>query len=309
MHHAWLITGKPGIGKASLAYRFARWRLAGAPWTTMGATMAIDPAHPVFRRVAAGTHADLLTVEREFNEKTKKLRSEIVVEDVRAVGNFLRLTPAEDGWRVVIVDGAEKMNRNAANALLKILEEPPPRAVLLLVCSAPGRLPATLRSRCRQLILAPLAEQVVASLLDIAQPDLPADQRARLAALADGSIGRALELAEGEAVAIAALVQEILGGLPGVSVLRAHEVADKLGRNDTGFATFMDLTRSAISTALGNVLRGRAEPWQSRLAELRPLAEWADIWHALGRLADDTERAHLDKRQAVVSGIALLSRK
>ncbi|MBC7801304.1 MAG: AAA family ATPase, partial [Gemmatimonadaceae bacterium] len=141
VHHAWLLTGLEGIGKATCAYRFARRLLAGT-----GA--AHDPDSPLFRRVAAGTHADLLTIERAWDDKRKRKRSEIVVDSARGAAEFLRLTPAEGGWRIVVVDGAEHLNRNAANALLKILEEPPARAVLLLVCAAPGRLLPTIRSRC-----------------------------------------------------------------------------------------------------------------------------------------------------------------
>jgi DNA polymerase-3 subunit delta' len=302
MHHAWLITGKSGIGKATLAYRFARWLLAGAA----GQSLEVDLAQPVARRVATGTHADLLTIEREWDEKLKRYRRDIVVEDVRAVGAFLRRTPAEGGWRVVVVDGAEDLNRNAANALLKILEEPPARAILLLTCDAPGRLPATLRSRCRRLALDALSAEVMQRLLALALADQPQAERARLAALAEGSVGRALQLAEGEGVAVADLVAEVLGALPNVSVARAHGVADALGRSDTGFATFLELTRSTIAAALGRSLRGTAEPAQTRLVGLRPLAEWCDLWHALARLQDDTERFYLDKRQAVVSSIALL---
>ena len=154
MHHAWLITGAPGVGKATLAYRFARRLLAGVQ---PGRQLAVAATSPVFRRVAAGSHADLLTVEREWDDKKSRLRGEIVVDDARTISAFLRLTPAEGGWRVVVIDGAEHMNRNAANSVLKMLEEPPPRAVLLLTCAAPGRLLPTIRSRCRRLALAPLA--------------------------------------------------------------------------------------------------------------------------------------------------------
>ena len=107
LHHAWLISGAEGIGKATLAYRFARRLLTAAGDPN-------DPANPAFRRVARATHADLLTVERSWDEKRKKQRTEIVVEDARDIAGFLRLTPAEGGWRVVVVDGAEHLNRNAA---------------------------------------------------------------------------------------------------------------------------------------------------------------------------------------------------
>ena len=118
--------------------------------------LAVSPESGVFRRVAAGGHADLLTVERAFDPRRKRLRNEIVVDDVREIGTFLHLTAAEGGWRVVIVDGADAMNRNAGNALLKILEEPPQRALLLIVAHSPGRLLPTIRSRCRQMKLSPL---------------------------------------------------------------------------------------------------------------------------------------------------------
>jgi len=303
IHHAWLLTGPEGVGKATLAYRFARRLLAGPQISSASAN---DPASPVFRRVAAGTHADLLTIEREWDDKRKRLRSEIVVDDARGVAEFLRLTPAEGGWRLVVVDGAEHLNRNAANALLKVLEEPPPRAVLLLVCASPGRLLPTIRSRCRRLRLGELGRADMERVLARCLPDMDAADRSALAALS-GSPGRALALAEEKGVEIAALVADVLRATPNVPTLRAYEVAEKLARNDAGFAAFMDLLRDAISAAVRNAARGQADADQQRLAGLRPLAEWGDLWHALTRLQDDTERFNLDKRQAIVSGLDLLN--
>ncbi len=309
MHHAWLITGPEGIGKATLAYRFARRLLAGrdaAPITGQPGSLDLNSSHPVFRRVMAGGHADLMTVERAVDEKTKRLKRDIAVDAVRGINAFMALTPAEGGWRVAIVDGAEDLNQASANALLKILEEPPPRAVLLLACSAPGRLPPTIRSRCRLLRLSQLSDDAMARLLALYLPDSTADDRGRLTTFAEGSIGRALALADEGGIAIASLVDDLLAALPDVAPSRGHAVADALGRNDAGFQMFMDHLSQAIAALVRDTVRGRAEPEQARLAALRPLEAWAELWQSLLRLRDDTERFALDKRQALVSCVGLL---
>ncbi len=221
LHHAWLITGPEGVGKATLAYRFARRLLAGG-----ADTLDMPPTHPVFRRVAAGTHADLLSVEREWDDKKKRLKKQVSVESVREIPAFLRLTPAEGGWRVVILDGAEDVNPSSANALLKVLEEPPRRAVLLLVCSAPGRLLPTIRSRCRNLALSPLDGAEMAQALQRYLPSTPQAERATLAALAQGSPGRAVALAEAGGAKLAALAAEALHAGPDIRLLRAYEMAE-----------------------------------------------------------------------------------
>ncbi|MGH7081759.1 MAG: DNA polymerase III subunit delta' [Acetobacteraceae bacterium] len=306
LHHGWLITGPAGVGKATLAWRFARRLLAGFP--AAAESLWLDPGNAVFRRVAAGGHADLRSITRTLDAKTGRRHREILVDDVRLGVAFLHLTAIEGGWRVVIVDPAELLNANAANALLKILEEPPAGALVLLVSAAPGRLPATLRSRCRMLKLSPLAEADMTALLARYLPDVAPEERARLGTLAEGSPGRALRLADEEGVAMAALVDEVLAGLPRFGTARAHAIADRLGRGESGFSTFMELLLATLSSAVRAGARGRADPDQERLLTLRPLEAWGEVWHALSLLTDETERFSLDKRQAVVSGIALLDR-
>jgi len=306
VHHAWLISGPEGIGKATLAYRFARRLLAGDP---LPASLALDPSHPTFHRAAAAAHADLLTVERAFDPKRKRMRTQIAVDDVRKINNFMSLTPAEGGWRVAIVDGAEDLNQASANALLKVLEEPPSRAVLLLVCSALGRLPPTIRSRCRRLRLTSLDDATMAALLELYRPDLSPEDRGRLVTLGEGSPGRALMLADDDGLAAASWVDKVLAELPGLTTARCYEAADALGRSESGFETFMDLLCAGVASAVRETVRGRGDPEQQRLTALRPLDAWAELWQGLTQLRDDTERYALDKSQAIVAGLGLLSGK
>ncbi len=238
--HAILLAGPRGIGKATLAFRFARFVLAQGdhregPSLLGGAVetgLAVDPEHPVFRRVAAGGHADLLTVERAWDPRRRRLRGEIVAEDAREIIGFFRLTAAEEGWRIVVIDGAEEMNRSAANAVLKILEEPPGRALLLLVSHNPGRLLPTIRSRCRRLRLAPLPQPVAAGLIRRYRPQLDAAEADALAALCGGSIGRALGLADGGGLALYRAVLDVLAQVPRIDVGGLHGLADRLARPD-----------------------------------------------------------------------------
>ncbi len=304
MHHAWLLTGPAGVGKATLAYRLARRLLSAAP--------SNDPASPLFRRVAAGSHADLLTIERAYDEKRKRLKSGIAVEQTRAIGGFMHLTAAEGGWRVVVLDGADEMNANAANALLKVLEEPSRRGILFLTSDAPGRLLPTIRSRCRRLALGALPDAAMHQALASLLPDMDAGDRAKLVSIADGAPGQAIAMAQEGALAVAALVDEVLAEAPRLAVPRMHEVAERATRSETGFGTFMSLLQSGLGKAVRDVARRGATTWgegNDAGGGGRPLAEWGEVWHALGRLHDETERFNGDKRSAIVAGLELFSRQ
>jgi DNA polymerase-3 subunit delta' len=301
LHHAWLIAGLPGLGKATLAFRFARWLLAGQP---SGDALQVPPEHPVFRRVAARAHADLFTLEATTGERGKK--EVLRAEDARAAVRFLSLTSAEGGWRVVVVDEAERTDNPAVpNILLKTLEEPPPRTVLLMTTSAPERLLPTIRSRCRRLDLHPLEPTLLDRLLAGWLPELGAAERATLARISDGAPGRALTLAEGEGLALQALVDQVLAGLPALEPRTRLGVAEQVAarRDAAAMTTFFALLRRALAAALRAAARGE----ESGFLAARSLAEWAGLWDRLGRLADETERLNLDRKQAVLTGLSWLS--
>jgi len=267
LHHAWLLTGPRGIGKATLAFRFARFLLAGAGAEADGlfgegpSSLALDPRHPVFRLVASGGHPDLRLVARSPNPKTGRMRGEIVVDDVRDAVSFLRLTPSEGGWRVVVVDGAEEMNRNAGNALLKILEEPPARAVLLLVSHSPGRLLPTVRSRCRRLALRPLDDEAIAGYLGRTMPELGVADRGLLLRLASGSIGRALSLSQSGGLELYRDIVGLLLSLPRLDGAALNQMADRLGRSgaDDAFRSAAELLTGWLARMLRQRATGRQE--------------------------------------------------
>ena len=299
LHHAWLITGPEGVGKATLAYRFARRLLAGG-----NTTLDMRADDRVFRRVAAGTHADLLTVEREWDEKKKRMKKSIAADTARGIPPFLHLTAAEGGWRVVIVDGAEDLNPQSANALLKVLEEPPPRAVLILVCSAPGRLLPTIRSRCRHLALAPLADADMKLFLQQTHPELSSEEQAKLGAIADGSPGRAETLAEDGGLKLADMAGEVLQAGAGISLIRAYQISDSL-RDQAPFETFMGLLHRGVAGAVSAYLRGTANTQQTRLIESKGPYAWAETAQQLAQIAFETEKSNMDRRQALIAGLAL----
>jgi DNA polymerase-3 subunit delta' len=328
--HALLLTGPRGIGKATLAFRLGRFVLGrsaealdpGLFGDTAAQGLAVAPESGVFRRVVSGGHADLLTVERAYDPRRRRMRGEIVVDDIREIANFLRLTPAEGGWRVVIVDGADEMNRNAANALLKILEEPPRRALLLLVAHSPGRLLPTIRSRCRKLALSPLAPGVLRELLTRYRPDLEAGQVEAVAALAGGSIGRALDLADAGGVELYRSLLGLLERDAGIDPLALHAFADRLVRAEAeeSYRAVEELLGQLLARVAVGAARGMRESGSTasfaageaavlrRLGGRAPAARWAELREAIGQSFARTDALNLDRKQTVLGAFFAIER-
>ena len=310
MPHGWLIAGPPGIGKATFAFRFARFALAAEGAGSAGDGMYLAPDHPVFRRVASGGHSDLMTLERGIDRATKRRRSVIVVEDVRAAGGFLRLTAGEGGWRVLVVDAADDMNANAANALLKLLEEPPGRSLLLLVSHAPGRLPATIRSRCRRLTLGALAEGDVARLLRRHAPELDDSDTATLARMSEGSVGRALRLARNDGLALDRALANLLGGLPELDLPALHRFADRLSgaEAEAAYRTATELLTRRLAQAIRTEVddgrptdEGGGGDEARRLSGPAGVERRIELWDKITRLLAQAEGLNLDRKQTVLN--------
>jgi DNA polymerase-3 subunit delta' len=288
--HAWLIGGPPGIGKATLAYRFARFVLAhpdpGTSEVQKAQSLAIEPDHAVARRIAAQAQGDLLVLERVVNEQTGKLYTVIRVEDVRRSVAFFGSTAGEGGWRIAIVDSVDDLQREGANALLKVLEEPPERALLLLVSNAPGRVLPTIRSRCRRLQLRPLDAAEVARAVAATLGREVDDDILQAARVADGSVARALALLDEDAQALRQRVLDLITQLPEPDPRALHALGDALGASDPQtLKTFMDLINGWLSTQLTGA--AQSKPQMARVAE---------TWDKINRAARDVEAYNLERK-------------
>lgn len=318
MHHAWLLAGRAGIGKATLAYRLARHVLSRpAERDPAAKSLHVPSTASAARQVGALSHTGLLLLRRPYDARSKRHAASIPVDEVRRLRSFLGLTAEGGGWRVVIVDSADELNVNAANALLKSLEEPPPRAVFLLVSSQPSRLLPTIRSRCRRLDLQPLKSQdlrraveAAAKAAGLAPP--AGDRWLRLERLAEGSVRVALQLANG-GVDLQVRIEQLFARLPNVDWPSAHALADSLVLEAQApqFQAFFDLLLDMLARLARARAAGRAATEQelSLAARLIPearLPAWAELWQAIVRDKSDTDELNLDRKALVLRSLARL---
>jgi len=296
LHHAWLIAGSRGIGKATLAYRFARFlfahprRAEGGP---LPADLGVSEDHTAFRHMAARSLPDLLVVEPAYDVKKKRVKAEIGVDEARKATEFFARTAAGGGWRAAVVDAADELNPNSANALLKIIEEPPPNAVFLIVAHAPGRLIATIRSRCRLLDLQPLSEDDVRSVIEALPPKAVRDRKGldEAIGLSGGSPGRALELAGSAAAgAFAGFEQAMTRGGPDDDL---SAIAAKLGTRESvqDYHLFTSL--------IGDWVARRAVA-ATRAGHLRQARQWAEAHAGIGHSLRQANTLNLDRRETLV---------
>jgi DNA polymerase-3 subunit delta' len=300
--HAWLIGGREGVGKATLAWRFARFVLANPDPASRAACeardLSVESSHPAARLLAQLAHPDFALIRREWQPTTKKLASEIAVDAVRQGLQVFQLSAAFGGWRVAIVDSADELNPNSANALLKMIEEPPERSLILIVSHRPGQVLATIRSRCRRLRLEPLTEgEIVSAVTGLGAPWSDSGQEAIAAAAkrADGSVREALVRLAPESGGAGALIDEVVSGLPRPDPRAVARLADAVGSRagDEAYLAFHRelygwLAAYARDTALGC----------PRVEEI------GSLWDRVRDAERETEALNLDRKLHILALIA-----
>lgn len=294
-HHAILMEGPEGIGKATLAFRFANHVLHNPdPSAAPESLAAPSLASPITRQLAAGSSHNLLHLTRPVDEKSGKVKSAITVDEVRKAGKFLAQTSGTGNWRIVIIDPADDLNRNAANAILKILEDPPKRALFLVLTHAPGKLLPTIRSRCMPLALAPLSDADLVSALDSLGVAPSGERAGALIEAAHGSVSEALKLVNYGGFDIVEAFRAIVDGPAEPPRRDVHKLADVLSAkdSDTVFSFFCQhaadfVTDSARAAALaGDIARA------DRLAQLSS---------QLGERIAIAQGYNLDRKQTIIT--------
>lgn len=292
---ALLLAGEPGIGKATLAYRVARYLLRHSASGDGPPDLFVPPEDLVSRQIAAQSHPGLLVLKRPWDDKGK-LKSSVTVTEVRRLGEFFGLKSASGGWRIALIDSADDMNPNAANALLKSLEEPPARATLILISHVPGRLLPTIRSRVQRLDLKPLDDGLLTQMLARMAPDLGADERAVLGRLAQGSVGLALKLAGEQGAQLAEDAERLLAGSGSPDWVTTMKIADRAARRADNLELFGEFLTRSVSRRL------RAQAGADR--DERHAVE---LWEQLNALFTRAVGVNLDPRQTVLSAAALIA--
>lgn len=321
MPHALIFSGPKGIGKATMAFRLARHLLKNGAGDTAQdslfgdappapSNLYVPPDDPVFHRVASGGHPDLLTID------IPEGKNEINVETARKIAPFLRMTASAGGWRIVIVDNADTMNRNGQNAILKILEEPPKNALLILVTHRMGGLIPTIRSRCRVVPFQTLSLQSVADLLKKANPQASKSELDTLAQMSDGSIGRAMEWMEQGGIEAVQTIANLLSGWPDWDWARLHATAENVGRgtDNASYNGFRDTFLWAAQTlvrakAINAPLPGplNLEPIRVMLSHFS-LEDWTRIHDTLADHFRQIDQGSLDRRQGVLGAFPLIGK-
>lgn len=300
--HALILAGPVGIGKATLAFHLAHHLLKYPDHRTAPEMLGVpDPGSSLFRQVASGAHPSVLHLTRPFDDRAKRFKTVLAVDEIRKIGQFLSLTSHDGGYRIVIVDAADDMNTNAANALLKSLEEPPKRTLFILVVHAPGRMLPTIRSRCQTIRLTPLTDDELLAVLDAAEPASPADPAARaaLAERAGGSVRAAILLTQYGGLEITEALDRLAASRK-KDVSDRHRLADAVAGRDKAIP-FGIFNRRALDLLSDNASEAASAGNLARAKEL------SDTWQEALKAISETETYNLDKKQHALTMIERLN--
>jgi len=298
LHHAWILGGPKGIGKATLAFRFAKFVIANpdrfGSVAAAAQNLSVPEDHPVTRQVTAGGHPNILHLRRPWDEKAKRFKADLPVDEVRRTVSFFGTTASAKAWRICIVDAADDMNASSANALLKTLEEPPERCLFLVLSHAPGRLLPTIRSRCRRLDMSPLGVQAICegpqALAGNAAP--ASDDLTDLSRIADGSLRSAISLLSGDGLEIAKGLRRLADNSAQLDLAAVHTLADLVtarGQSDN-WANF----RHVLGVWLHERMR------QDVQNGVRQAYRYVELWEKTNRAISDAEALNLDRKQVVL---------
>jgi len=299
LHHAWLMTGTSGVGKATLAYRIIRHILGGK--SLLKGSMNIPQTDPVAQRIASLGHGNFMLLRRPYDFKTKKLRTEIPVDDVRAMGKFFRGTAAEDkNWRVCLIDSADDLNRNSENAILKLLEEPPEKTLILLLSSSPGRLLPTIRSRCMHLPLREVSDTEITPWLcgQVEAPDEIIDAAVKLSR---GGPGKAIALVQN--------VDSVLKPLTGFlkSLDRSNTKIDNIISNSLSIQSAI-ASRQLFWEALQDIMQAQSVfsvtgEWHGAFKPLpvsKAAQTWQKLWEDINQMQRIEAAINMDKKTVML---------
>ena len=302
-----LIHGPRGVGKATLAYRISRFLLTQKNlilpamdnlFSDKSArpnvkSLWTDLNQPTCRRMISGGHADFLIIEPEVNNTTRKYQKEITVDEIRKVNSFLHKTPSEGGWRIVIIDSVDQLNTNAANSILKILEEPPSYAIIILISHNPGGLLPTIRSRCMGLRVKSLSNNTIRKLLRNHIPTLAENEISDILEICDGSIGLAIKLIENGGLKIYHEISKLMLKLPNVEVLEILNFIESLNDNNSNISmeiAFISIDRLLIEYTKKLVLENK-----------NGVDRWVEVWEEISKIIRNTRKLNLDEKLSLTN--------